>query len=177
MITDMNFKQALNGVRGFAFDVDGVLSANCIALSDSGEPMRMANIKDGYAIQLAAKLGYPIAIITGARSESIRRRYEALGVSDVYLGASHKTVQFEDFLGRHGLSASEVLYMGDDIPDYGVMRVCGVATCPCDAAAEIKGVADYVSDRGAGEGCVRDVIEQVLRQHGHWMGSDDICSW
>lgn len=173
----MNFKQALNNVKAFAFDVDGVLSANCISLNDSGEPMRMANIKDGYAIQLAAKLGYPIAIITGARTESIRHRYEGLGVKDVYLGASHKTVQFKDFLSRYGLSASEVLYMGDDIPDYKVMSMCGLATCPKDAAHEIKAISAYVSDKGAGEGCVRDVIEQVLRQQGHWMANDDVCAW
>lgn len=173
----MNFKEALNNVRAFAFDVDGVLSANCITLDSNGEPMRMANIKDGYAIQLAAKLGYPIAIITGARTPSIKYRYEALGVSDVYLAASHKTVQFADFLSRHNLNSDDVLYMGDDIPDMGVMKECGLATAPADAAMEIKAISHYVSDRCGGGGCVRDVIEQVLRVQGHWMSTDDICAW
>ena len=173
----MNFKQALNNIKAFAFDVDGVLSSNCITLNDKGEPVRMANIKDGYAIQLAVKLGYPIAIISGAKTESIRFRYKGLGVKDVYLCSSHKTIQFNDFIKKHNLEASNVLYMGDDIPDYGVMKLCGVATCPRDAASEIKAISHYVSDRGAGEGCVRDVIEQVLRLHGHWMRDDDVCAW
>lgn len=173
----MNFKERLNGIKAFAFDVDGVLSANCVSVNERGEPVRMANIKDGYALQLAVKLGYPVAIITGARTESIRQRYQALGVQDVYLGASKKVIEFADFVNRHSLRTDEVLYMGDDIPDYQVMQQCGVAACPADAAAEIKAISHYVSDKGGGEGCVRDVIEQTLRVHGHWMVNSEVYSW
>lgn len=173
----MNFKEALNNIHAFAFDVDGVLSANCIPTNNMGEPVRMVNIKDGYAIQLASKLGYPIAIITGAHTESIIHRYRALGVKDVYIGASRKTEQFYDFLQRRSLKAEEVLYMGDDIPDYQVMKLCGLATCPRDAAAEIKAISHYISDHCGGEGCVRDVIEQTLAVHGHWMAHKDVYTW
>lgn len=174
---EMNFKQALNNIKAFAFDVDGVLSANCIPMDDNGNPVRMVNIKDGYALQLAAKLGYPIAIITGAKTESIRHRYEALGLKNIYLSSAKKTIQFQDFLEKNGLKAEEVLYMGDDIPDYEVMQLCGIAACPADAAHEIKTIAHYISDRGAGQGCARDVIEQVLRVQGHWMSSSDVYTW
>lgn len=173
----MNFKQALNTVKAFAFDVDGVLSANCIPMDDNGNPVRMVNIKDGYAIQLAVKLGYPIAIITGAETQSIRHRYEGLGVQNIYLSSAKKTIQFHDFLNKNNLQARDVLYMGDDIPDYEIMKLCGIAACPADAAHEIKAIAHYVSDRDAGQGCVRDVIEQVLKAQGHWMGSNDVYTW
>ena len=173
----MNFKQALNNIKAFAFDVDGVLSAGCMPLGPDGLPMRMINIKDGYAIQHASKLGYPIAIITGANVEAVRLRFESLGCSDIYLGASNKIVQFEDFLKKHNLKAEEVIYMGDDIPDYEVMTRCGIACAPADAAPEIKAVAHYVSDRNGGEGCGRDVIEQVLKAQKKWMHNSDAYAW
>ena len=139
--------------------------------------MRMINIKDGYAIQHAAKLGYPIAIITGGRVEAVRLRFEGLGCSDIFLGASNKIVQWEEFLNRHGLKAEEVMYMGDDIPDYEVMTKCGLACAPADAAPEIKAVAHYISDKKGGEGCGRDVIEQVMKAQGKWMNSSEAYSW
>lgn len=173
----MNFKQTLNNIKAFAFDVDGVLSAGCMPLGPDGLPMRMINIKDGYAIQHASKLGYPIAIITGGRVEAVRLRFEGLGCSDIYLGASNKIVQFEEFLKKHNLKAEEVMYMGDDIPDYEVMTRCGIACAPADAAPEIKAIAHYISDRNGGEGCGRDVIEQVLKAHGKWMHNTDAYAW
>lgn len=174
----MNFKQALKGIKAFAFDIDGVLSANCVPMDENGEPLRMVNIKDGYAIHLAAKIGYPIAIITGCKTESVRVRYNALGVKDVYLSAAKKTEQFADFLEKNNLKAEEVLYMGDDIPDYEIMKLCGIATCPADAAPEIKAIAHYVSDKNGGQGCGRDVIEQVLKVQGNWLGSShDVFTW
>lgn len=174
----MNFKQALTKIRAFAFDIDGVLSASCVPMNDNGEPLRMVNIKDGYAIQLAARIGYPIAIITGCKTESVRVRYESLGVKDIYLGASRKSGPFEDFLKRNNLCAEEVLYMGDDIPDYEIMKRCGIAACPADAAPEIKAISHYVSDRKGGDGCVRDVMEQVLKVQNNWLGSrHDVYSW
>ena len=173
----MNFKQALNNIKAFAFDVDGVLSAGYMPLGIDGLPMRMINIKDGYAIQHASKLGYPIAIITGGRVEAVRLRFEGLGCSDIFLGASNKIVQWEEFLNRHGLKAEEVMYMGDDIPDYEVMTKCGLACAPADAAPEIKAIAHYVSDKKGGEGCGRDVIEQVLKAQEKWMNSSEAYAW
>ena len=167
-----NFKEDLTHIKAFAFDVDGVLSLNCIPLFPSGEPMRMANIKDGYVIQLAVKMGFPIAIITGGKTEAIRVRFEGLGINDIYLGSSFKTKNFDAFLKKHNLNAQDVLYMGDDIPDIEVMRIAGVPCCPSDADSEIKQVASYISDKKGGEGCVRDVIEQVLRLHNKWMDTD-----
>lgn len=173
----MNFKQALNQIKAFAFDVDGVLSAGCMPLGPDGLPMRMINIKDGYAIQHASKLGYPIAIITGGNVEAVRLRFHSLGCSDIYLGASNKIIQFNEFLKKHNLKAEEVMYMGDDIPDYEVMSKCGIACCPSDAAPEIKAISHYVSDKCGGHGCGRDVIEQVMKVQGKWMHNSDAYSW
>ncbi len=173
----MNFKTYLPNIKAFAFDVDGVLSKTCIALSSKGEPMRTANTKDGYAMQLAVKLGYHVAIITGGNTEAVRIRYNALGIKDVYLGAKIKTIQFENFLNTYNLKAEEVMYMGDDIPDYDVMKLVGLAVCPADAVPEIKAISHYVSDKDGGEGCGRDVIEQVLKSQGKWMSNKEAFGW
>nr|WP_319397760.1 HAD hydrolase family protein [uncultured Carboxylicivirga sp.] len=163
-----NFKEDLMKVKAFAFDIDGVLSLQTIPMHVSGVPMRTANIKDGFAIQLAVKLGYPVAIISGGNTEAVLKRYNGLGVEDVYLGVSDKLPVFEQWINQKGLSADEVLYMGDDLPDYPVMKRVGVPTCPSDAVEEIKSLCKYISDRKGGEGAGRDVIEQVLRAHGKW---------
>jgi 3-deoxy-D-manno-octulosonate 8-phosphate phosphatase (KDO 8-P phosphatase) len=163
-----NFKEDLMKVKAFAFDVDGVLSSQIIPLHPSGEPMRTANIKDGFVMQLAVKLGYRIAIITGGNTEAVRKRYLNLGIEDVYTGVSEKLPVFERWLDKRGLKADEVLYMGDDMPDYPVMEKTGIPVCPKDAVEEIKGLCKYISDKNGGEGCVRDVMEQVLRAHGKW---------
>ncbi len=167
----------LNRIKALIFDVDGVLSCETVNMSASGEPMRTVNVKDGYAIQLAVKLGLHIAIITGARSESVRIRYEALGVSDIYTGCSVKTVEYRDFTEKYGYSDGEILYMGDDIPDYEVMTTVGCPCCPKDACREIKNVSVYVSDSDGGKGCARDVIEQVLRAQGKWMSDGKAFGW
>ncbi|MCU4176176.1 KdsC family phosphatase [Carboxylicivirga sp. N1Y90] len=163
-----NFKEDLMKVKAFAFDVDGVLSSQMIPMHVSGEPMRTANIKDGFALQLAVKLGYPVAIISGGTTDAVRKRYEGLGVQNVYLGISDKWPVFEKWAEDQGLKAYEVLYMGDDLPDYPVMKRVGIPTCPADAVEEIKSLCKYISDRKGGEGAVRDVMEQVLRAHGKW---------
>lgn len=173
----MNFKQALTKVKAFAFDVDGVLSTSCIPLATNGEPMRMINIKDGYAIHFAAKLGYPMAIITGGKTEAVRIRFESLGMSDIYLGSAIKTKDFHDFLQKHDLKADEVMYMGDDIPDYETMKLAGIPVCPADAAPEIKAISAYVSDKEGGQGAGRDVIEQVLKAQGKWMADKEAFGW
>lgn len=166
-----NFKEDLVNVKGFAFDVDGVLSHQVVPMFPNGEPMRMANIKDGYVLQLAIKLGYKVAIITGGRSEAVRVRYEALGVQDIFMGQSEKTAAFKEWILKHGLSPSQVMYMGDDMPDIPVMKLVGLPVCPADAAEDVKSVCRYISPATGGNGCVRDVMEQVLRVQNQW-GTD-----
>lgn len=168
----------LKKIKALAFDVDGVLSAGNVVLWENGEqPCRTANIKDGYALQLAVRRGLQVAIITGGRSEAVRRRYIGLGIQNVFMGVSVKLECFRDWLDESGLTAAEVLYMGDDIPDYEVMKACGCPCCPSDAAPEIKDIACYVSDSRGGEGCARDVIEQVLKAQGLWMSDAVAFGW
>ena len=167
----------LQKIRAVIFDIDGVLSTETVMLHPSGEPMRSVSTQDGYAIQLAMKLGLRIAIITGADTESIRRRFAGLGVEDVYTRCSVKIVTYEAFLRKYGLSDEEVMYMGDDIPDLEVLRRVGCPVCPKDAVADVKEACIYVSDREGGHGCGRDVIEQVLRAQGKWLSSDTAFGW
>ncbi len=173
MITSMvemtNFKEGLRSVKAFAFDVDGVLSSPQVLLHPSGDLMRTMNTKDGYALQYAVKRGYPIAIISGGNTESVGLRFRGLGITDIYLSSFYKLEDFNDFIFKYDLKPEEVLYMGDDLPDYEVMTKVGVPCCPADAVEEIKSVAHYISPCKGGAGCVRDVIEQVLRLHGRWM--------
>ncbi len=168
----INFKEYLGKVKAFAFDVDGVFSDSTLLLGSGGELIRSMNIKDGYAMQHAVRKGYPIAIITGGNSESVKDRFNILGVHDVYLKSSRKLDDFEHFCNKYNIDSENVLYMGDDIPDYPVMKKVGFPTCPCDAVPEIKQIAKYVSGLKGGDGCVRDVIEQVMRVHGKWMDAD-----
>lgn len=163
-----NFKELLTRVKAFAFDVDGVFSGN-IYITSSGEQLRSMNIKDGYAVQLAIKKGFPVAIITGGFSEAITHRFQGLGVTDIYMKSSCKMDHFKDYLAKYSLDPADVLYMGDDIPDYEVMQFTGIPVCPADAAEEIKALSLYVSHIKGGDGCVRDVIEQVLRAHNLWL--------
>jgi 3-deoxy-D-manno-octulosonate 8-phosphate phosphatase (KDO 8-P phosphatase) len=171
-----NFKGDLNAVRAFVFDVDGVFTDGNVYLHPSGDMMRSMNIKDGYAIQHAIKQGYIICIISGGRSESVRTRFKKLGVTDIYLGSNYKMDDFEDFLYKYSLKAENILYMGDDLPDYEIMKEVGMPTCPLDAAQEIKNISRYISDKKGGEGCVRDIIEQVLRLQGKWL-NDEAFIW
>jgi 3-deoxy-D-manno-octulosonate 8-phosphate phosphatase (KDO 8-P phosphatase) len=167
-----NFKEELRKVKAFAFDVDGVLSSPLVYLHPGGELMRSMNTKDGYALQYAVKRGYPIAIITGGKTDAVALRFKGLGITDIYLGSSFKPDDFQDFIMKYHITPEDVLYMGDDLPDYEVMKKAGVPCCPCDAVDEIKSVAQYVSPFAGGKGCVRDVIEQVLRLHGRWMDGE-----
>ena len=167
----------LNKIRAIIFDIDGVLSSETINLSAEGVPLRTVNIKDGYAIQLAMKLGLRVVILTGANVPSVRVRYEGLGVEDIYLGCGVKIKTYEEFLQKYGLSDEEVMYMGDDIPDLEIMRRVGCPVCPKDACPEIKEVSCYVSDRIGGHGCGRDVIEQVLRAQGKWVMNAKAFGW
>lgn len=167
----------LNKIKAFAFDVDGVLSPSTIPMHISGEPLRMVNIKDGYAIQLAVKMGFPIAIITGGNTEAVRKRFEGLGVKDIFLGASAKLPIYESWLKKYQLCDDEVLYMGDDIPDIEIMRRVGLAVAPRDAAVDILEIAHYISTFDGGMGCAREVIEQVLRAQNKWMSDKKAFGW
>lgn len=167
----------LRKIKAVVFDIDGVLSCETIPMDAEGMPCRTVNIKDGYAIQLAVKSGLRIAIITGARVEAIRVRYAGLGVEDIHIGASVKIETYDRFLEKYGLTDEEVLYMGDDIPDFEVMRRCGCPCCPSDAAPEIKDISTYVSHVAGGMGCGRDVIEQVLRAQDKWMADRKAFGW
>ena len=171
-----NFKEGLRTVKAFVFDVDGVLSSPKVLLHPSGDLMRTMNTKDGYALQYAVKRGYPIGIITGGKTESVAVRFRGLGITDIYLGSSYKLDDFKDFLFKYDLKPEDILYMGDDLPDYEVMTKVGMSCCPSDAVEEIKSVAHYISPFAGGKGCVRDVIEQVLRLHGRWMDGESF-SW
>lgn len=163
-----NYKELLNRITTFVFDVDGVLTDGTIIVFPGQEPVRAFNIKDGFAIQKAVKKGYRIAIITGGRSQAVKERLNGLGVTDVYLNASNKIEQLQEYMHLYDLKKDEMLYMGDDLPDLPVLMACGVATCPIDSAPEVKATADYVSPIKGGQGCVRDIIEQTMRVQGKW---------
>lgn len=171
-----NIKEDLRKVKAFAFDVDGVFSEINIILHPGGELMRTMNIRDGFATQLAIKKGYPLAIITGGNTNSVKIRFEKLGIRDIFMESSDKLVNFREFTRKYKLSPKEVLYMGDDLPDYEVMSQVGFPACPSDAVEEIQSISKYISDKPGGHGCVRDILEQVLRIHGKWMDQDSL-SW
>ncbi|MBQ8157842.1 MAG: HAD-IIIA family hydrolase [Prevotella sp.] len=167
----------LNKIRAIIFDVDGVLSAETITLSATGEPLRTVNIKDGYAIQLAVKMGLRIAILTGGNTEAVRLRYERLGVNDIFMGCAVKVKTYHEFISKYGLTDDEVMYMGDDIPDMEIMQLVGCPVCPADACPEIQQISVYVSERSGGYGCGRDVIEQTLRAQGKWLANEKAFGW
>ncbi len=167
----------LTKIKGIVFDVDGVLSPSTIPLSEDGLPLRMVNIKDGYAIQLAVKSGLKMAIITGGNTKAIQVRFEGLGIKDIFQGVAHKLPCLEEWMRDNGLTPEEVIYMGDDIPDLQPMRHVGLPVAPWDAAAEVKETALYVSRFTGGYGCARDVVEQVLKAHGHWLSPDKAFGW
>lgn len=167
----------LTKIRTIVFDLDGVLSASTISLDVDGTPLRTVNIKDGYAIQLAMKMGLRIAILSGCRIEAVRQRYEGLGMEDIYLGASVKIQVYDEYLAKYGYDDSEVMFVGDDIPDLEVMRRAGCAVCPKDACTEVKELSCYISQYDGGYGCGRDVIEQTLRAQGKWLKDEKAFGW
>jgi 3-deoxy-D-manno-octulosonate 8-phosphate phosphatase (KDO 8-P phosphatase) len=158
----------LKNIKAFVFDVDGVMTEGSVFATEDGQFLRTFNIKDGYAIQHANKLNYPIAIISGGNSQGIIKRFQALGLSDIHVGQQHKKAAFESFLSKYNLSPSEILYMGDDMPDYELLKLVGLATCPQDAAKDIKSICHYISPLNGGKGCVRDVLEMTLKIQDKW---------
>jgi 3-deoxy-D-manno-octulosonate 8-phosphate phosphatase (KDO 8-P phosphatase) len=171
----ISYKERLKKVTTFMFDVDGVLTDSSIILYN-GEFLRKLNSKDGYALQYASKLGYKIIIVTGGNSEDVKSALLGLGINEVHLSSFNKLNVYNELKQKYNLSDEEVLYMGDDIPDYQVMNIVGVATCPQDAAIEIKGISHYQSPFNGGQTCVRDVIEQTLRVQHKWFG-DTAFEW
>ena len=167
----------LTKIKGIVFDVDGVLSPTVIPMYPDGEPMRMVNVKDGYAMQLAVKKGLLIAILSGARTRAVQVRFENLGVSDVLLGVPVKLPVFEQWMSTHGLKAEQVAYVGDDIPDLQVMHAAGLAVAPADAAPEVRQTAGYVSPCQGGHGVARDLLEQVMRAQGLWLDDHHAFGW
>ena len=164
-------------IRAIIFDLDGVLSASTISLGVDGSPLRTVNIKDGYAIQLAMKMGLRIAVLSGCTIEAVRHRYEGLGMEDIFLGAAVKVKTYEDYKATYGFSDDEVMFMGDDIPDLEIMRRVGCPVCPKDACPEVKSASIYISDLAGGYGCGRDVIEQTLRAQGRWLKDERAFGW
>lgn len=164
--------QKLKEITTFVFDVDGVLTTGDVLASVSGELLRTFNIKDGYALQLAVKKGYNVCIISGGSGQAMQKRFAGLSVPEVFLGVSDKVEVFNDYLKRYHLSASEVLYMGDDLPDFNVMQLVGIPTCPADASPEIKAISAYISPFNGGKTAVRDVIEKVLKVQERWFDAN-----
>lgn len=170
------WEKTLKNVTTFIFDYDGVMTDGTVYMDSNGDPLRTSNVKDGYALQLASKLGYHLAVISGAVVTNITKRLNALGVRDVFTGIPDKVVKLEEYMEQNGLTPEQIVYVGDDIPDLPVMQRVGVPACPADAAAEIQQICKYISDRPGGRGCVRDIIEQTLKAQGKWM-SAEAYSW
>lgn len=167
----------LKKIKAIFLDVDGVLSCETITQHPNGEPMRTVNIKDGYAMQHAVKCGLLLAIITGCKTESVSIRYKGLGLQEVHLDVAVKITLYEDLKKKYGLKDEEIAYVGDDIPDYEVLSVCGLPCCPSDAAPEIKSVCRYISHKEGGRGCARDIVEQILKAQGLWMNNSTAFGW
>lgn len=162
------FSEKLKTINTFVLDVDGVLTDGSVLCLASGEQVRTFLVKDGYAIEKALQAGYKVCIITGGFQEGVRKRLEFLGVTDIFMNVKNKVAIFEKYLLDNNLTPDAVLYMGDDLPDYDVMALCGLATCPADAADDIKEISDYISTKDGGKGAVRDIIEKILKIQNKW---------
>ncbi len=168
-----SYKEYLEHITTFIFDVDGVLTDGTVTVTTKGEMLRKMNIKDGYAIKTAVDKGYNVCVISGGSNEGVRLRLRGLGVTDIYLGAHNKIEQLDEYLDVYGINTKNVLYMGDDIPDLPVMKLVGLPCCPQDAAPEIKEISTYISHKKGGKGAARDVIEQVMKVQGKWVENFD----
>ena len=168
-----SYKEIMNEITTFIFDVDGVLTDSSVFVTNEGEMLRTMNIRDGYAMKAAVESGYNVCIISGGSNEGVRIRLRNLGITDIYLGTSDKVETFDEYTDVYSINPNQVLYMGDDIPDYHVMKLVGMPTCPQDAVAEIKAISKYISHKNGGKGAARDVIEQVMKTQGKWMAHFD----
>jgi 3-deoxy-D-manno-octulosonate 8-phosphate phosphatase (KDO 8-P phosphatase) len=168
-----SYKEIMNDITTFVFDVDGVLTDGSVFVNTTGEMLRTMNIRDGYALKAAVDNGYNVCIISGGSNEGVRVRLRNLGITDIHLGTPDKVATFDEYTDVYSILPEQVLYMGDDIPDYHVMQLVGLPTCPQDACPEIKAISKYISHKNGGQGAVRDVIEQVMKVQGKWMESFD----
>ena len=164
-----SYKEMMNDITTFVFDVDGVLTDSSVFVTNEGEILRTMNIRDGYAMKAAVESGYHVCIISGGSNEGVRVRLRNLGITDIHLGTPDKVATFREYMDNYKISPENVLYMGDDIPDFHVMKLVALPTCPQDAAPEIKNISRYISHVKGGRGAVRDVIEQVMKVQGKWM--------
>ena len=172
----MDEKHLFQAITTFIFDYDGVMTDGKVYSDHDGHPWRATNVKDGYALQLASKVGYNVAVISGAVCLSMMTRMNSLNVFDVFTGVPDKVLKLNEYMAAKNLKPEEIVFMGDDIPDIRVMQRVGLAACPADAADEVKAISTYISPKEGGKGCVRDLIEQVLKTHGKWM-SAEAYSW
>ena len=168
-MSQKSYKELMNNITTFILDVDGVLTDGTIHVTQTGEMLRNMNIRDGYAMKAAVENGYTVCIISGGSNEGVRVRLRNLGITNIHLGVSDKVETFKEFIDIYNIQPEQVLYMGDDIPDYHVMQLVGLPTCPQNAAPEIKALSKYISHKEGGKGCVRDVIEQVMKVQHKWM--------
>jgi len=174
---EKSYKEYLHQITTFIFDVDGVLTDGTLRITTDGQMHREMNVKDGFALKEALNQGFNLCIISGGTDEGVRLRLQGLGIKNIFLGVHKKMDQLDEYMNTHNISKENVLYMGDDIPDYPVMKVVGLPTAPQDAVKEIKEIAKYVSHKNGGKGCVRDVIEQVLKVQGKWMQGFDAAGY
>lgn len=172
----MSVLEKFKSIRTFVFDVDGVMTDGSVLVFGSGEQVRRMSTRDGYSLQLAVKKGYRVLVISGGNSEGVRQRLLYLGIHDIFLDVHDKVEVLDRYAKEHGLEEKDMLYMGDDIPDYEPMQHVGLACAPSDAAPEIRHIAAYISSFGGGQGCVRDVIEKVLKLNGHWELNQSVAS-
>ena len=163
-----NYKTYLNKIKTFIFDVDGVLTDGKVLITSEGEVYRAFDTKDGFALRCALMQGFRIVIITGGNNEGVKRRFKEFGIYDIYMGSLNKIDAYQDLIDNYSLKTEEILYVGDDIPDIPVMEKVGVSCCPSDAVPDVKEIVDYVSHKKGGEGCIREIIEQVLKVQGKW---------
>lgn len=172
----MNILSRLQLIKTFVFDMDGVLTDGNVLVDSSNNWLRQMNIRDGYALQLAVRSGFGVIVISGSDSLYVKQRLNKLGITDVFMNVKDKEEFLKDIVFKKEIRLDEILYMGDDIPDYHSMKIVGIAACPADAAFEIKEIASYISPQTGGNGCVRDVIEKVLKLNNKWTLQNNIAS-
>ena len=168
----MSYKEKLIKIKNFVFDVDGVFTDGSIIVDNSGNELRVFSTRDGIAVKLATEKGYNFCVISGGKNEGVRKRLNKLGIKNVYLGVNNKMEVFKSFMNDNNLKTSETMFMGDDIPDIQILKMVGLSCCPNDAANEVREVVDYISIKKGGEGCVRDIIEQILTIQKNWIENE-----